>query len=91
YMTRFVELEQTKGTLETLMVLFKKGDMRSTYLINSISVSRETFYKIVKTLKKHELVKKLYIEDQDILTWSLTPKGKEIAKLLIEIEKKLNL
>jgi len=90
-MTRFVELERIKGTLETLMVLSKKGDTRSTYLIDSISVSRETFYKIVKTLKKHGLVKKLYIEDQDILIWSLTPKGKEIAKLLIEVEKKLNL
>jgi len=89
-MIRFVELEQTKGTLETLMALFKKGDTRSTYLINSISASRETFYKIVKILKKYGLVKKLYIEDQDILIWSLTPKGKEIAKLLIEIEKKLN-
>ena len=89
-MIRFVELEQTKGTLETLMVLLKKGDTRSTYLINSISASRETFYKIVKILKKYGLVKKLYIEDQDILIWSLTPKGKEIAKLLIEIEKKLN-
>lgn len=73
------------------MVLFKKGDTRSTYLIDSISASRETFYKIVKTLKKYGLVKKIYIEDQDILIWSLTPKGKEIAKLLIEVEKKLNL
>ena len=89
-MIGFIELEQTKGTLETLMVLLKKGDTRSTYLINSISASRETFYKIVKILKKYGLVKKLYIEDQDILIWSLTPKGKEIAKLLIEIEKKLN-
>ena len=90
-MTGFIELEQTKGTLETLMVLLKKGDIRSTYLIDSISASRETFYKIVKILKKYGLVKKLYIEDQDILIWSLTPKGKEIAKLLIEIERKLNL
>jgi len=89
-MIGFIELEQTKGTLETLMVLLKKGDTRSTYLIKSISASRETFYKIVKILKKYGLVKKLYIEDQDILIWSLTPKGKEIAKLLIEIEKKLN-
>ena len=90
-MTRFVELERIKGTLETLMVLFKKGDTRSTYLIDSISVSRETFYKIVKILKKHGLARRVYIEDQNILIWSLTPKGKEIAKLLIEVEKKLNL
>jgi len=71
------------------MVLFKKGDTRSTYLIDSISASRETFYKIVKTLKKHGLAKKIYIENQDILLWSLTPKGKEIAELLLEIENKL--
>ena len=89
-MTKLIELEQTKGTLETLMVLLKKGDTRSTYLIDSISSSRETFYKIVKILKKYGIVKKLYVEDQDILIWSLTPKGEEIAKLLVEIEKKLS-
>ncbi len=89
-MTILAELEQTKGTLETLMILLKKGDMRSTYLINSISASRETFYKIVKILKKHKLAKKIYIEKQDILIWSLTSKGKEIAELLVEIENRLN-
>ena len=86
-MIKFVELEKTKGVLEVLMVLFKKGDTRSTYIIKSISTSRETFYKITKILKKHGMAKKIYIEDQNILLWTLTPKGKEIAAHLVEIEK----
>ena len=89
-MTIFAELEKTKGTFETLMVLLAKGDSRSTYLIDSISASRETFYKIMKILKKYELAKKVYVEDKDVLTWTLTSKGKEIAKHLIEIDKILN-
>ena len=90
-MTRFGELEKTKGTLETLMVLLEKGETRTTPLIKSISTSRETFYRIVKLLKKYKLAKKLYIEDRDVLIWTLTPKGEKIAKHLIEIEKILNL
>ena len=90
-MTRFGELEKTKGTLETLMVLLEKGETRTTHLIKSISASRETFYRIVKLLKKYKLAKKLYIEDRDVLIWTLTPKGEKIAKHLIEIEKILNL
>ena len=86
-MIKLVELEKTKGVLEVLMVLFKKGDTRSTYIIKSISISRETFYKITKTLKKHGLAKKIYIEDQNILLWTLTSKGKEIAAHLVEIER----
>ncbi len=32
-LTELVELKQVKGSLEVLLVLFKKGDMRSTYII----------------------------------------------------------
>ena len=84
-------LEQTKGTLETLILLLKDGDKRPTELISSISVSADTFYVIVKVLKKYELIAKRYDKSQDALVWSLTGKGKEIANLLNEIEKKLNL
>lgn len=86
-MTKLVELEKTKGVLEVLMVLFKKGDTRSTYIIKSISTSKETFYKITKILRKHGLAKKIYIEDQNILLWTLTSKGKELAAHLVEIER----
>jgi len=86
-MIKLVELEKTKGVLEVLTVLLKKGNTRSTYIIKSISASKETFYKITKILRKHKLAKKIYIEDQNILLWTLTPKGKEIAAHLVEIER----
>lgn len=87
---KIVGLDQTRGTLETLLVLLKEGSKRPTDLIRSISVSADTFYVIVKILKKYNLVIKQYDESLDALVWSLTDKGREIAKFLDEIEKKLN-
>lgn len=88
---KLIELEQTKGSLETLIVLLQEGNKRSTDLIELISPSRETFYKIMKKLKKYELITRQYDESQDALVWTLTARGKGIAEFLIEIEKKLNL
>jgi len=86
----FVELEKTRGTLETLMVLLKDGDKRPTHLIKSISPSADTFYTVVKKLKEYSLIKKQYDESQDALVWALTPKGRKIAVFLLEIEKILS-
>ena len=86
---KVIGLDQTKGTLETLIVLLKEGNKRPTDLIRSISVSADTFYVIAKILKKYKLITKQYDESQDVLVWSLTDKGKEIAELLNEMEKKL--
>lgn len=88
---KIAELEQTRGMLETLTILFKEGDKRPTELIELISPSADTFYVIVEKLKKYKLIKKQHDKSQDVLVWSLTPKGKEIAELLVEIERKLNL
>lgn len=84
---KFIELEQTKGVLETLMILYREGNKRPTYLIESVSASRETFYKIIKILAKHELIKKHFDEERDAVVWTLTEKGRKIAKHLNEIEK----
>lgn len=86
---KLIELEQTKGSLETLIVLLQEGNKRSTDLIELISPSRETFYKIMKKLKKYGLITRQYDESQDALAWTLTAKGKGIAEFLIEIEKNL--
>ena len=67
----FVELEKTRGTLETLMILLKEGDKRPTHLIKSISPSADTFYTVVKKLKEYSLIKKQYDEPQDALVWVL--------------------
>ena len=86
---KIVELEKTRGTLETLMVLFSEGNKIPTHLIKSITPSADTFYVIVKKLKKYNLIKRQYDESQDALVWALTPKGRRIAELLIEVERNL--
>jgi len=86
---KIIKLEQTKGTFETLVVLLKKGNKRPTDLIESISASRDTFYTIVGILKGYDLIEKQYDKTQNALVWILTPKGRKIAELLMEMEKTL--
>jgi predicted transcriptional regulator len=87
---KIVGLDQTRGTLETLLVLLRDGSKRPTDIISSISVSADTFYVVVKILKGYNLVVKQYDESLDALVWCLTDKGREIARFLDEIEKRLN-
>ena len=86
---KIIKLEQTKGTFETLVVLLKKGNKRPTDLIEAISASRDTFYTIVGKLEGYDLIEKQYDKAQNALVWTLTPKGRKVADLLMEMEKTL--
>ncbi len=79
---------ETRGTAE-LLILLREKNQRPMELIEAISCSADSFYKIVKILQKYGLIKKVYNEKRDCLSWSLTDKGKKIADLLNEVEKNL--
>ncbi len=85
---KIIELEQTRGTFETLVVLLK-GNKRPTALIEDISVCKDTFYTITRKLDEYDLIEKQYDKEQDAIVWTLTQKGRKIAELLMEMEKNL--
>lgn len=88
-----IEIFEKKGTIRILLLLYEKqGRHYSKYeLAKASELNMKTVDSRLRVLKKLELLKEtLEVGPRARTEIALTPKGKEVAKLLIQIKEKIN-
>ena len=88
-----IEIFEKKGTIRILLLIYEKeGRLYSKYgLKNALNLNMRTIDNRIRLLKSLKLVKEtLQVGPRARTEIAITPKGKEVAKLLIQIKEKIS-
>ena len=88
-----IEIFEKKGTIRILLLIYEKeGRLYSKYeLKNALNLNMRTIDNRLRLLKTLKLVREtLEVGPRARTEIALTSKGKEVAKLLIQIKEKIN-
>ena len=85
-----IDFDRLSGSSCVLLTLHQQGELQAKDLLRQIAISQDTFYKRTGPwLQKQKLIEVRPNIEKRIFKYTLTPKGKQVAELLEQLEKLL--